>query len=357
MLIFLLSLIITAAAIQYWTIEHVLDGVSHSYEPSLNLKEPDEPLELITNIRNTSLRFIPFIEVAEILPIDVTILKDVKKEESILQDYLVLKSTTYLLPRQSWSRKIPITISKRGRYILRGASLRGGDFLGIRETTVRFPQMQEIVVIPSPWQENALIETLGGFLGDISVNRFILEDPVLTLGYREYTGQEPQKMISWNQSARSGQLMVKRYDYTLELTITIILNVEHSKSLEAKEVLEACFSMVRTLCEELEKKHVKYSFVTNGSAAGAMSLWNHIGEGLGTAHLYSILEGLGRATYDCRESFDITLSRIIKYAEQGRSYIIVTPELTMDYTRPVEQLRYLTGSKVMVLTPKEAIIK
>ncbi len=67
---------------------------------------------------------------------------------------------------------------------------------------------------------------LGGVIGDISVNRFIFEDPMLTVGFSEYTGREPMRDISWTQSARLGRMMVKNYDHTVDLSVTILLNVQ-----------------------------------------------------------------------------------------------------------------------------------
>ena len=54
---------------------------------------------------------------------------------------------------------------------------------------------------PRDWADSSA-DVLSGFLGDVSVRRFIYEDPVLTTGFREYTGREPMKHISWTQSAR-----------------------------------------------------------------------------------------------------------------------------------------------------------
>ena len=56
------------------------------------------------------------------------------------------------------------------------------------------------------------------------MNRFIMEDPVLRLGYRDYTGREPIKQISWTQTARMGRMMVSCQDYTVERTVTVMLN-------------------------------------------------------------------------------------------------------------------------------------
>ena len=43
---------------------------------------------------------------------------------------------------------------------------------------------------------------LGGFLGELSVNRYLYEDPILTAGYRPYTSGDPMRSIAWKQSVR-----------------------------------------------------------------------------------------------------------------------------------------------------------
>ena len=114
-----------------------------------------------------------------------------------------------------------------------------------------------------------LRELLGSFLGDYSVQRYLYEDPVMTAGYREYTGREPMKQISWKQSAHSMGLMVREYDHTVEPVLTLLLNVETAQ--ERKEpVLETCYSLARTVCQELEDKGIKYVFCTNAAQAGAV---------------------------------------------------------------------------------------
>ena len=209
--------------------------------------------------------------------------------------------------------------------------------------------------MPRPAARPDLSETLGGYLGDRSVNRFIMEDPVLTLGFREYTGREPQKSISWPVSARSGRLMVKKYDYTIEQTATVLLNIEcdaDGRQFDAERI-EGCYSLARSVCEELEERGIQYSFVTNASAAGAVGLWNRIDDGLGQSHLLAILEGLGRAAYTRTEPFDATLSRAARRASQGRCHIVITPRDAACYSHGLMRLRELSGQEVLTLYPPE----
>ena len=196
------------------------------------------------------------------------------------------------------------------------------------------------------------VTALGGFLGDISVRRFLMEDPVLTLGFRDYTGTEPQKAISWKQSARLNRLVVKRYDYTLEPSVTVLLNVEcRGEDADAK-LIERAFSLARSVCELLEGKRIKYDFITNATTAGALGLWSSVTEGLGSAHLGAILEGLGRATYDRTEPFEATVKRAARRAEAGRSHVIVTPQNDEYLNLAAKRLRDETSGFVTIIAAR-----
>ena len=111
--------------------------------------------------------------------------------------------------------------------------------------------------------------------------------------------------------------MVKNYDYTQDVSVTIVLNTDYGrKTLKDPRLVEA-FSWPPS-APFLERKKIKYSFLTNATAAGNLGCWSLLAEGLGTNHFYTILEGLGRATYDhtgpCRDLF----LRAERRAEQGR---------------------------------------
>ena len=46
------------------------------------------------------------------------------------------------------------------------------------------------------------------------------------LGYRGYTGREPLKDISWKQTAKLGELMVKNHDFTVDVDTAILVDME-----------------------------------------------------------------------------------------------------------------------------------
>ena len=81
---------------------------------------------------------------------------------------------------------------------------------------------------------------------------------MLIRGFREYTGREPLRSISWVQSARQSRFLVKEQENMTDLSCTILLDVECRDEEREAELLEQCFSMVRSICEELEKRRIAY---------------------------------------------------------------------------------------------------
>jgi uncharacterized protein (DUF58 family) len=356
MLLFTLFLLILAAVIESLSLKDRLKFVRYSSEATKLLVEPEESFDVVSVTQNLSRLPLSYIELEERLPSGIKIELDSQSryfgfsQQDSDRSEPRLKSSLYLWPRQKVERRIPVSLLKRGRYLLRGAKLQCGDFFGFSKTTRSYDQLSEIVVMPSRADNTPEFTALGNFLGDVSVRRFIMEDPVLTQGFREYSGREPQKAISWKQSARLGRLIVKQYDYTLEPSVTVLLNVHCGNETVDEELIERCFSLARTVCEALESKRIKYGFITNATTAGALGLWSSVAEGLGENHLSAILEGLGRATYGCTVCFEAVVERAVRMAEKGRSHVIITPFEYDGLTLSSKRLRAITGGEVLIIS-------
>jgi len=326
--LFLLALIIIGFMVQRWSMKNALKGVEYHCQPSRKLAAPDEIFELVTTLTNGSWRFIPFIQMTETLPKTAVVHSEgVVIDRSHYTGEMGYVSKVYLMPRSKLVRHVPVSISVRGRYLFMWAVLRGGDFLGLSENyeSVKSSGFNEVVVYPQPAAGDYVAEVMGGFLGDLSVRRFIIEDPILTVGFKEYTGREPMKAISWSQSARAGRMMVKSFDYTTEFSVSVVLNVELSEENETPSLIENCLSITHTVCQTLEDRKIKYDFFSNIVAHGSLGRWDYIGEGLGQSHFQIVLEGLGRASYAAFEPFAALMNRMLDRQTDDRSIIVITP--------------------------------
>lgn len=362
MLAALITIIVLAAILEVVTLIAVPKLLTHSVSLSSSIVEQGEQFDIIAVITNRGILPVNYIRITETIPRQISI--DVESVKSGISGGVSLRQTefsnkltssAYLMPYQRLTRRIPITAVERGCFLFGSTHLLGGDFLGLSAKDLWQSASMEVVALPRPYECEAISKLLGGYLGDVSVRRFILEDPVLTLGFRDYTGNEPQKQIAWAQTARTGAIMVKKYDYTLEATASVLVNIEHTvyenegNCRKYDDAVEKCFSAARSVCEYLDSHGIKYCFRSNISSPGARHSLDSIPDGLGNSHLFSILEGLGRAVYVKAEPFVNILARSAHSAESGRSFIIITPEALDEYTPFIRMLENISGVPVLVM--------
>ncbi|MBE5784658.1 MAG: DUF58 domain-containing protein [Clostridiales bacterium] len=330
-----------------------LDHLEETHFIDAALVEPDASFDIVISLTNKSRRILPFLRVRERIGEDMqlhltdgTVLTDSSKRRTVT-------FSAWLRPRQALVHRISVSIPKRGRYYLLPLTVSAGDFLGLNETVRTTERFSEVVVMPRRAPQQRISEVLGGFLGDVSVRRFLFEDPVLTLGFREYTGREPMKSIAWTQTARSGSLMVKNYDHTMEPTVSVLLNAD-TRSEESAELIERCYSITRTVCEALEARKIKYAFRTNAIISGSRRGLTDTREGLGERHFYGILEGLGRATHDASSSLGGLIREALRpTGDSTNGYILITPERPKRYRKEIARLRERSGGRLLVISAEE----
>ena len=328
MAIVMIIFIIAILLMQLNSKKQALKGIKYDYNFSKKHIEQDEETELISIITNESRRFIPYIRMVESLPKGAKPMNQniLIREDTMGLGYLYYDSSIYLLARSQLKRKLKLTFGARGRYVFGGAVLRGGDFLGLTEEREKFQELREVIVYPKPINAPELQQIMGGFLGDMSVRRFMMEDPILTIGTREYTGKEPLKQMSWKHTARMNQMMVKQFDYTTEMVVTVFLDISAvlGKTL-IPDQFENCFSVTRSVCQFLEQKKIPFEFTTNALIEGIEIGNTQLVKNLGKNHLRGILEKLGRAAYGTTKSYESVIEDLMTHQEKNRSTIIITP--------------------------------
>ena len=354
MIAFLLMLAAVIAGAEFWSLRRGLEGVEYDLKPSKPVAEPDEPLQLVTVVTNRRRRILPFIRLNESVPECIEVAGEMRVEDVTHRRY-ALRSTIYMMPRQRLTRRTDFSMPRRGRYLFQGATLEGGDFLGLSTAPRRVEVMRELVILPRAAQAVDVRRLMGGWMGERSVNRFIMEDPVLTLGYRDYTGREPMKQISWPQTARLGRMTVRCQDYTVERTVTVMLNA-HTFAFGSygSEMFERALSLCRGICEALEEQRIPYAFITNARSLGMPDGFGEVGDGLGKAHLATVLEGLGRADFASRDTLEGLFDRALSRASVGRGHIFVTPVQNDLHPELLSRLRAATGEEALTITSDES---
>ena len=211
MIILLIVFLLVLAAVEYYSRRHGLERIFYDVQTSRSLLEPDEEFTIHSTIENHKFWFVPYVSMSENFPLGIHVPgeeKNMSQEVISLQVYAhspatpsqqltstTLSSSFYLMPKQKLMRNVTACFPKRGRYLFLGCNMHGGDFLGIKDAYQKFPLFKEVVVMPRQVQAPQLERMLGGVIGDISVNRFIFEDPMLTVGFSEYNGADARHQL------------------------------------------------------------------------------------------------------------------------------------------------------------------
>lgn len=315
------------------------------------LAEPEEVVAWKAEVENRGLLPILFVRLREDFPNAAKLHADetwmeLHRIDSFQRWHIEEKFSQ--MPRQRSKRTLRISFADRGVYEIGRYHLAAGDLLGFSEYGFSGPGT-ELVIMPRRSENMGAIQALGGFLGDISVRRYILEDPILTVGFREYTGREPMKAISWTRTAAAGTMQVKQYDYTAEQTVQVLLNVEGA----SEEALEECFRLTRSVCETLERRKIPYAFRTNGNLPGPVGKVFYLADGLGSTHLSTILYGLGKADSTCFFSLRYLVTNTLSHRRSNEAYILITPRPDDQAQACIRELGAASPSGLCLLVAEE----
>ncbi len=248
----------------------------------------------------------------------------------------------FFLPgRSTFNGKMQFSLSGRGLHELGRYFIETGDFLGLFPIIRSDPVGKKVICTSDKCEADGL-RLLGGELGEQSVRRFILDDPTMLLGYRDYTGREPMKQISWNQTAKLGKLMVRQNDYTTDRVAVVMVNMDSSQ----RPLLESCLKLVRTVCEQLEEAKVPYELMSNGDLLS-------IPEGIGRSHLFFILRRLGLSRLAGFTTFESLVARCVRRRRSNCSYIVITPPVGPDGLALIDYLGRHADSRPIVMIPAE----
>lgn len=349
MIFFLLAIILIAYILQRHSLQIPMEQIRYSLTPSKRSVEQGEEFLLRTVIENNSKYRIPFLLIEEQIPNAVELENRENLHLTVFSKANIHRSTIFMKKHQRVTRTLHGRVYQRGVFHFCYANLSVGDFLGIREKSKEVEQDRSIVVFPRRLEDDRLSKVLSDVMGEICVNSFIHEDPILVRGYRDYSGCEPLRRISFPMSAKRNQLTVKEFDHTREELVDLILDVSYKGEFDDYlNQLESMFCIVRTICENFEQKGVSYRLITNAYYA-AMEIRgvNMIRSGgCGGSSFLKILEVLGMASNAAMCKTDELLQTVFTSFSYEKEYIYISQRREADTTSMVNLLSHHYGVNV-----------
>lgn len=344
MLPFLVILIVLGAVIELLSLRRDPSLLEMDYSILTDAAEPSKPFAVQSILTNKSRIPISFLTVRELFP-EHTVVPD-GVTTRIARNGLLVKNIHRMKSLQRKKLVLDVSISKRGVHIFTAETIEFGDFLGFRVIIKSIAQQREIVIYPEALDDPVLSETLSSFCGDIAARRFLIRDPILTAGAREYTGREPMKEIHWLQSARRGDLMVREFEYSRQPAACVILNVE-GVGPEEFDMDRLC-SVTRSVCQTLVNTGASVHFYTNArlKRKGRCDVWKCEASPL---YMGTLLEGLGRATSSAAVTADRLMQQALRESDPDAAFIVVTSVNDTAGGQLAERLRQTTGREFLLI--------
>lgn len=302
-----------------------------------------------------------FVEIGDDIPITMTIenrkwlaIPFITIVESFPQGFAQTRNShsLFILPKQRIDRTYQTTCRSRGKKRITDVELELGDFFGFKAQKAHFDIDEYVVVKPQRIDLNQKLTYVGALSGEIPVKRHLIDDPLMTIGIREYTGSEPQRFIHWPSSIRYGELMVKQFDFTSENNVMVLCNCEAAKpSWEPIEVdlIERTIAITRAVVESLEEGQVPYGLATN--AKDKRNIEEDISElrtAMGRAHLEASIERLSVLEYRLVSFFEKTLQQIMETKGRFKTVVIVTPRVLDTYIEPLNALSKVASKTILI---------
>lgn len=349
MVVFLIVLIILGLALEIFTLQDSLENVDFEYHPAVDRAEPGENIDIITTVVNRGRLPISYIRASIAYPIDALLPSGLDSREERFSR--LVSSVFRLWGRQKVRRTMSVSLYKRGIHLFDGATLQRGDFLGFRETSKHFESRHELLIYPKPMDSSELRNALGSYCGEMIAQRHLIRDPIITMGVREYTGREAMKTISWSQSARRGELMVREFDYTRDISCSVLLATNGLGPMES-DLLDKCCSVARTVCEGLTEKGVNIDLYTNAPLWGFSNrdIWSC---NAAPGRMGDVLETLARVYAAARCPAEELVGVCTRAAGTGTAFVLIAPYNNEKIQAAMKALHDASGMDALLIVASE----
>ena len=351
MLVLFAIIIVVALIIQDYSVRNARnhDKIRYDCAPSVRSCEPGEEFLVFSVFSNLGLKPTPIVRIEERFPKELEVLEAEQFNVKVLtDDYRIFRSTVLARSHQQVKRYLRASIAQRGEYRFSYADFRAGDFLGFKEFEYRMHNDHSIVIYPARIENADYLKTFENAMDELALRRQLLEDPISVCGFRDYTGREPMRQISWKHTAMHNSLIVKQFDPVWQPSVCIALDMHYHGGYDMYfKRQELCFSIARTCCEYLEEKAIGYRLVTNAIITNEVSSFTSIG-GKGGA-FQSILYALGSAKNGGVCTVDELMTAVCSASYKQDMIVYISTCRNKEVRHALERVRALSGAKVLTV--------
>ncbi|CAG7631643.1 DUF58 domain-containing protein [Paenibacillus allorhizosphaerae] len=329
-----------------------------SYERYFNVRAcyPGDKVEMVERLSNHSPLPVPWLRLESLIHGNLKFGQQFNLDISDGTMFQNHRSFFSLMPFTKITRRHKITCLERGCYRLRTATLTTGDIIGLHKTSRQLTVDGELLVYPRPIPLEEIDLPTHSWQGDFTVRRWIVDDPFMIAGAREYRTGDPLKGVNWKATARSGKLQVHQHDFTAEHRLLIYYNVEDHEGMWDQvnnvALMEKGISYAAAFAELAIERGMDVGFGTNAHSIDDPSEPVRVVPMSGYAQLEYMLETMAKLIVARCLPFDYFLDEEVERAVSGMDILIISTHVSDKMLGPMEQLRR-NGNAVNVFLLQE----
>lgn len=254
------------------------------------------------------------------------------------------RSIFFLGPYRRIVRRHVVRCEARGVFDLSSIAVTGGDLFGLKVGSRQQDVGLRVTVYPRLLSPDELELPSSRWQGELIVRRWIVPDPFLYSGIREYRAGDPMRDVHWRASARTGRLQVMQRDFTASPKLMVLVNVQIDERQWNKlnereaELIERAISLAATAALYAIENNVEAGIGSNGKVTGEPDgVTLMIPPAASPQQRDVILDGLARLRTERQLNFHTYLDSMPDAT--GIDYLILTPYVTPMLEQRAELLR------------------
>ncbi|TXK78394.1 DUF58 domain-containing protein [Paenibacillus sp. N3.4] len=311
-----------------------------------------ENIEMIETIVNNKLLPIPWLRLESTFHAGLHFAKQTNLEVSsgaISQNHRSLFS---LMPYTRIVRRHHIQCAKRGWYKLETAAAAIGDIVGIPAVSATHRFQSELLVYPPLVNYEDIPLPSSRWQGDIVVKRWIMPDPFMTSGVREYRYGDTMSSIHWKATARSQRLQVFSREFTADPRLLIVVNTQITETMwdavSDPELVEKGLSYAATLADYAISQGVPVGFGFNGWRQDQPGIPVYLAPEGGWPHLDRLFETMAKLAVSCCRSCNDFLANWEEQDGSAVDIVLLTAFVSSALQSRISQLEAMGHSVYIV---------
>ena len=326
--------------------------LDYKCEFSVNEASEGDEIYLVETVYNKKLIPVPWLK-AEIN--SSRWLEFAETRSIVAQENRHVTSSFFLKSYQKVTRRWRLKCLKRGVFTIDKVTLVSGDLLGNAVDSMPVDVNVEIQVYPQTIDLAKVFTPVNHLQGDIIVKRWIMEDPFIIAGVREYTTNDAMKKIHWNSTARVGKLMVRQEDFTSKFGLSVVINVQsiENEYFDAvyKDYIELGIKAAATIFDIALRNGIPARLASNGTAMNYDQKMIYTEEASGRSHISSLLSILARLELRRIKDFEDYLEDISNTIFNSE-VIVITSYLTKGIIDILRKIRFRSNAVTILITNK-----